>query len=243
MASKANGPATPEQIAEQFAEQFDEAIAVRVAGLAHQRAGDQRKAMACFASARETLVHLGLQAQVAWTLQNEGLVLELLGRPDEALARFTGAEALFRAADERQGWPLMFRRRGDLLRRQGRHDEALAQYDAALAQHRLDDDANGIINTLSCRADSDLARNDVQRARSDLQGALAHLRNLPRRAGEHDFLLFARIARTEAALGNRELAREHATQAHDLARELQLDQDRGSPDVAENLRRLVELER
>lgn len=239
MASNANSPATPEQIAEQF----NEAIAVRVAGMTHQRAGEHRKAMACFASAREILVHLGLQPQVAWTLQHEALVLELLGRHDEAIARFTEAEVIFRTADERSGWPLMFRRRGDLMRRQGRHDEALAQYDAALAQYRLDDDANGIINTLSSRAETDLARNDVQRARSDLQGALAHLRNLPRRAGEYDFLLFARIARAEAALGNREIAREHATQAHDLARELQLDQDRGNPDVADNLRRLAELER
>lgn len=237
MAADAHTPPTPEQAAEQF----DEAIAVRVAGMTHQRVGEHRKAITCFAIAREIFVHLGNQGQLAWTVQNEGLVLEMLGRHDEALARFTEAEQIFRSVDERKGWPLMYRRRGDLLRRQGRHDEALAQYETALTQYRADHEANGIINTLSSRAESDLAGNDLARARSDLQDALAHLRNVPRRAGEYDFLLFARIARAEAALGNGDLARAHATQARNLAHELQLDQDRSNPDVAENLRKLAEL--
>jgi len=229
--------------ADAAAEQFNEAVAVRVAGLTHQRAGEARQALACFASARGIFIHLQQPAQVAWTLHNEAQVLELLGRHDEALAHLSEAERLFRLADEHSGWPLMYRRRGDLLRRQGRHDEALTEYDQALAHYRREGDANGIIATLSSRAESDLARQDLARAHADLRDALGQLRTCPRRAGDVDFLFFARIARAEAALGNRELAREHATQAHDLARELHLDQDRGNPDVADNLRRLTELER
>lgn len=235
----ANRPPTPEQTAAAF----DEAIAVRLAGMAHQRRGDHAQALDRFAAARAAFAALGQQAQVAWTLQNEGQALELLGRHDEALARFAEAERLFREVGERMGWPLMHRRRGDLLRRRGRHAEACAEYDAALAQYRLDGEANGVINTLSSRAESELARDDLPRARSDLQDALAALRTCPRRAGEFDFLLFARIARAEAALGNRDLARQHAAQAHGLARDLHLEQDRSNPDVGENLLRLADLER
>ncbi len=109
-------PLTPEQAAEHIAEQFAEAVAVRVAGTTHQRLGAWAKALACFAVAREIFTELGNQAQVGWTLYHEANVLDLLGRPSEAITCFNQAEQVLRTSSESQAWPLLSRCRDDFLR-------------------------------------------------------------------------------------------------------------------------------
>lgn len=225
----------------QSAEQYAEAVSVRVAGMTHQRLGEFQKAMSCFSIAKEIFSSIGNPTQVAWTLQNEGLVLDLINRQDDALARFTEAEAIFRQNNEIRGWPLMYRRRGDILRRLGRMDQALEQYEGALTDYRPINEINGIINTLSSRAEVHLQRQANDLAAKDLAEAYGLLRQNPRRPSEFDFLLYARLARCSAASGQREQARSHAEAARKIVGELGLDQDRSNPDVAASLRLLTDL--
>lgn len=229
---------TPEQAAEQFAE----AVSVRVAGMTHQRLGAYDKALSCFSIAREIFTHLGNTVQVGWTLQNEGNVLDLLGRQHEALERFDLGEAAMSNSSEYKGWPLMFRRRGDILRRLGRNDEAMVQYDHGLTAYRENNDINGIINTLSSRAEAWLDRGDFVYARRDLDEAAQLLAAHPRRPGEFDCLLLARRARCAVALGDAVAARTFASEARILIADLSLETDRSNPDITVNLRRLAELD-
>jgi|GEM_PF-3825441 len=228
---------TPEQAAEQFAE----AVSVRVAGMTHQRLGAFAKSLSCFAISREIFTHLGNHAQVGWTLQNEGNVLDLLSRHSEAITCFDQAEQAMRASSEPKGWPLMYRRRGDVLRRLGRNEEAMTQYDQGLAAYRGMDEYNGIINTLSSRAEAWLDRGDFPAAQADLDEAAHLLLTHPRRPSEFDCLLLCRRARCAAALDHEESAKSLASEAQSLIGELSLTQDHGNPDVTVNIRRVNEL--
>lgn len=228
---------TPEQTAEQFAE----AVSVRVAGMTHQRLGAYDKAMSCFSIAREIFSHLGHIAQVGWTAHNEGIVLELLGRPQDAIARFNEAERAMRSTDEDKGWPLMYRRRGDVRRRQGHPEEAIIEYDQGLAAYRASNDVNGIINTLSSRAEAAFNRDDFTGAKADLDEAAYLLAAHPRHPNECDALLLARRARCATALGDTATAHALATEARTLIAELSLDQDRSNADIVINLHRLNDL--
>jgi len=218
---------------EQATEQFAEAVAVRVAGVTHQRLGEFAKALSCFATAREIFAHLGNQAQVGWTVQNEGNVLDLLGRPSDAIRCFDQAEQAMRASNELKGWPLLYRRRGDVFRRLKRAGDAMAQYDQGLAAYRGIEEYHGLINTLSSRAEAWLDRGDFPAAQADLDEATQLLTAHPRQPSEYDCLLLCRRARCAAALGHNDDAKSLASKAQALLTELSLAQVHGNPDVTD----------
>jgi tetratricopeptide (TPR) repeat protein len=212
---------------------FAEAISLRLAGMEAHRLGRLETALDHFVKACELFHRSQAPVQVGWTLQNQGLVLEQLGRIDDCLQRFDEAEALFIAHGDGPGHALMSRRRGDVERRRTRYDEALRRYDAGLAEYRAMHDVNGIINSLSARACVLLLRARAADALGDLQQALEQLRSYLRKPGEQDFLLHWRLYRAYQALGQAPEAERHRHVAQTLSQDVRLRDDRSNPDVVE----------
>jgi tetratricopeptide (TPR) repeat protein len=231
MAVSAPAP-SPEESTERYAE----AVAMRMAAAAHRQHGDGRKALACLATAREMFGELGQEAQVAWTMLEEGGTLSAGGRAEDALVRLDEAEAAFARLDAPRGRALAACRAGDALRRLGRPDEARERYGAALDLARPVGDAEIVIACLVARAGLLLASQAYDAAGRDLAEALALRQAHIGAADSGDFLLAARLARWARAAGQAETAAAHAAEARRLADELDLERDRSDPEVAAELR-------
>ena len=218
---------------------FAEAVALRSQGMDLQRQGDYAASLDRITQALHLFQECDNSQQAAWTMQNQGLVLEQLGRRDEALGRFEAATSVFRASNDLQGWPLMFRRRGDCLRRGKDLEAAGRAYEAALKAYVEHHDPNGIINTRSGLGALYLDLKRPHDALGMLTESAAMLRAYHRKGGEYDFLLFARLARTCAALGLPAATDLNADQARAIADQAGLRSDRSNPDVISECAALI----
>jgi tetratricopeptide (TPR) repeat protein len=210
---------------------FADAVGERTRGMDFQREGRHPQALACFERAEALFAKDNDLVQVAWTLQNEGLVLELVGRPEDAIGCFTRAERLFADHADANGADLMYRRRGDVLRRMGRQDEARREYAGALARYDGRHDPNGMINTRCSDAASLLHLRQDHDAKLELHTALTLLRSYHRKAGEYDFLLFARLAEVEQRIGEAKTSAAFRLEASRIIDNAGLRQDRSNPDI------------
>ena len=210
---------------------FDDGVAARTAGMESQRAGRPQAAQVLFERAEELFSKAGDAIQLAWTWQNQGQVLEQLGRIDDALEAYGKAEAAFAQFKQIDGSDLIFRRRGDLLRRLGKHQEATEQYTEALRRYDARRDPNGCINTRSSLAANLLAVGDHAGALNVLHTALANLQSFNRKPGEQDYLLFIRLSVAERAAGHAAVADQYFAEAQAIADSAHLRTDQTNPDV------------
>lgn len=229
---------TSQPTADQATEQYAEAVAMRVAGITHLRLGEGHAALTALAIARDMFAHQGHDAQVAWTMQGEGQVLDMIDRSHEASQRLEEAETIFRRLDDLRGAGHLQRCRADILRRTGHLDEAMVLYGTALDLCHHVNDADGLARILSARAELHLIRQTPDQALVDLTRALALRATSPRRPDAIDFLTQARLARCAIALGKADDAFAHITEAQAIANTLALNNDRSDPDVTAHLKSL-----
>lgn len=210
---------------------FADAIMVRIRGMERHKQGRHGEALELFEQASTAFRRCAAEVQVGWTLQNEGLVLEQLGRAEDALNRFAEAERLFRTHGDGAGSTLMQRRRGDLWRRRGDQPQAVRSYDQGIADYTAAHDVNGVANTLSGRAASHLLAGRAADALADLEQARARLATFLRKPGEQDFLMHYRLGQAHHLLGAASPAQAHRATAQLLVREAGLVDDHTNPDV------------
>jgi tetratricopeptide (TPR) repeat protein len=210
---------------------YSEGVGIRVRAIEAHRAGDYHRALDLYLEAERRFHHAHLPLQVAWTMVGQGRVQEQLGEPAQAIAQFTGAEAMFRYHGDRAGIPLTFRRRGDVMRRQNRQMAALAQYCEGEAIYRTFDDAAGLAATLVGKAASYLAMERRIEAHAALAEAQWLLRERTSEPNEVDFLVQALSARVLGLAGDADHAREHLAQAMRIANLRRLHDDRSDPDL------------
>jgi tetratricopeptide (TPR) repeat protein len=217
---------------------FAEGVALRVKAIDAHRGGHLHRALDLYLESERRFHRAELPMQVAWSMLGQGQVQEQLGEPTQAVALFTGAEAMFRYHGDKAGIPLCFRRRGDVLRRQGRQDAALAQYCEGEAIYRTFCDPLGIVATLACKAMSYLAMGRRIEGHAALAEALWKLQEQPPQHGETDFLIHALSARVAGLNGDADAARAHLAQAVRIADLCGLREDHSNPDVIAECRSL-----
>lgn len=215
---------------------FAEGVELRAQGIAAARAADWHRASDLFTEAEKRFHRAGLGAQVAWTMLHQGQVQERLGEPVEAMAQFTGAEAMLRFHGDRAGIPLCFRRRGDVMRRQKRLDAALAQYCEGEAIYRTFHDPLGMVGILAGKGFAYLAMQRRIEAHAAVAEALWKLQQQPPSHGPDIFLVHALAARVLGMAGDADGAKANLLQALRLAELGQLRDDRTDPDVEGELR-------
>ncbi len=214
---------------------FAAGIDLRAQGIAAQRAGDWHRASDLFAQAEQRFHHANLGAQVAWTMLHQGQIQERLGEPVQAIALFTGAEAMLRFHGDRNGIPLCFRRRGDVLRRQKRLDAALAQYCEGEAIYRTFHDPLGMVGILAGKGLAYQALGRRIEAHAAVAEALWKLQQQPPSLGADIFLIHALAARVLGMAGDADGAKSNLMQALQLADLGGLRCDHSDPDVESEL--------
>lgn len=214
-----------------------EGVELRGKGVAALKAGDWYRASDLFTEAERRFHRAGLGAQVAWTMLLQGQVQERQGEPVDAIAQFTGAEAMLRFHGDRAGIPLCFRRRGDVLRRQKRFEAALAQYCEGEAIYRTFTDPLGMIGILVGKGFAYLGMQRRVEAHAAVAEGLWKLQQLvPPPAPCADlFLLHALAARVLALAGDADGAQANLAAAARLAGQLALRGDHTDPDVEAEL--------
>lgn len=215
---------------------FTEGVDLRMRAIEAHRAGKWHHALDLFVEAERTFHRGGLGTQVAWTMLHQGQVQERLGEPVQAIALFTGAEAMLRFHGDRSGIPLCFRRRGDVFRRQGRQDAAMAQYCEGEALYRTFTDPIGMIGVLVGKAQCYLAMKRRIEAHAAVAEALWKLQQQPPARGGDIFLIHAIAARIVGLMGDADAARAHLAQAAQLAELDALRSDLTDPDVETELK-------
>lgn len=210
---------------------FAEGVELRAQGIVAMRAANWHRASDLFTEAEKRFHKAGLGAQVAWTMLHQGQVQERLGEPVEAIAQFTGAEAMLRYHGDRAGIPLCFRRRGDVLRRQRRLDAALAQYCEGEAIYRTFHDPLGMTGILVGKGFAYLAMQRRIEAHAAVAEALWKLQQQPPSHGPDIFLVHALAARVLGMAGDADGAKANLAQAMHQAQVGQLRADRSDPDV------------
>jgi len=231
-------PPTSQPTAEQATEQYAEAVAMHVAGIIHLRLGEGHAALTALGTARDMFAHQGHDAQVGWTMQGEGQVLDMIDRSHEASQRLEEAETIFRRLDDPRGAGQLQRCRADIMRRTGHLDEAMDLYGTALDLCHQVNDADGMASIVCARAELHLFRQTPDQALTDLTRALALRATSPRRPDTIDFLIQARLARCATALGTANDALAHIREAQAIANTLALNNDRSDPDVTAYLKSL-----
>ncbi len=214
---------------------FAAGIDLRSQGLTAQRDGAWHRASDLFSEAEQRFHRAGLGAQVAWTMLHQGQVQERLGEAVQAIALFTGAEAMLRYHGDRSGIPLCFRRRGDVLRRQKRLDAALAQYCEGEAIYRTFHDPLGMVGILAGKALAYQALGRRIEAHAAVAEALWKLQNQPPCLGADIFLIHALAARVLGMAGDADGAKANLMQALQLANLGGLRGDRSDPDIESEL--------
>jgi tetratricopeptide (TPR) repeat protein len=214
---------------------FAEGVDLRSQGITAQRAGDWHRASDLFTEAERRFHRAALGAQVAWTMLHQGQVQERIGEAVEAIALFTGAEAMLRFHGDRSGIPLCFRRRGDVLRRQKRYDAALAQYCEGEAIYRTFHDPLGMVGILVGKGFAYLGQGRRIEAHAAVAESLWKLQQQPPSHGADIFLAHALAARVLGLAGDADGARANLAQAAQLARLGSLHEDHTDPDVEAEL--------
>lgn len=217
---------------------FAEGVDLRVRAIEAQRTGQWHHALDLFVQAERAFHRGGLGSQVAWTMLHQGQVQERLGEPVQAIALFTGAEAMLRFHGDRSGIPMCFRRRGDVFRRQARLDAAMAQYCEGEAIYRTFTDPIGMVGVLTGKAQCYLAMHRRIEAHAAVAEALWKLQQQPPARGGDIFLLHAIAARVIALAGDADTARSHLAQAAHLASLDGLRGDLTDPDVEAEMKAL-----
>ncbi len=213
---------------------FAEGVALRSQAITAHRAGEWSHASDLFIQAERCFRRAAHGAQVAWTMLHQGQVQERLGEPVEAIALFTGAEAMLRFHGDRAGIPLCCRRRGDVLRRQKRIDAALAQYCEGEAIYRTFHDPLGMIGILAGKALAYMAQQRRVEAHGAVAEALWKLQQPPG-TGPDAFLIHAIAARVLGLAGDADGATTHLGYAAQLAQLCALHDDHSDPDVESEL--------
>ena len=208
---------------------------MRVRAIDAHRRGEWHHALDQYIEAERRFHKANLGAQVAWTMIHQGQVQERLGEAVEAIALFTGAEAMLRFHGDRAGIPLCCRRRGDVLRRQGRQEAALSQYCEGEAIYRSFHDPIGLVGLLAGKAMSYLAINRRIEAHAAIAEALWKMQDQPPGHGCDTFLVHALASRILGMAGDADGARSHLAQAARLAQLDHLRSDRMDPDVENEL--------
>jgi tetratricopeptide (TPR) repeat protein len=214
---------------------FATGVDLRAQGIAAQRAGDWHRALDLLVQAERAFHQAGLGAQVAWTMLHQGQVQERIEEPVQAIALFTGAEAMLRYHGDRSGIPLCFRRRGDVLRRQGRIDAALAQYCEGEGLYRGFHDPLGVIGVLVGKSQAYLALGRRLEAHAAVAEALWKLQQQPPSHGSDVFLAHILASRLLGLAGDADGARANLAQATQLATMGGLRGDHSDPDVEREL--------
>ena len=214
---------------------FAEGVDVRARGIVAQRSGDWHRASDLLTQAERLFHRAGLGAQVAWTMLHQGQVQDRLGEPVEAIALFTGAEAMLRFHGDRSGIPLCCRRRGDVLRRQKRYDAALAQYCEGEGIYRTFHDPIGLVGILVGKGFTYLAQGRRIEAHAAVAEALWKLQQQPPCLGADIFLTPALATRVLGLAGDADGAKANLAQALQLAEISGLRHDRTDPDVEAEL--------
>jgi tetratricopeptide (TPR) repeat protein len=214
---------------------FAAGIDLRAQGITAQRGGDWHRASDLFSEAELRFHRAGLGAQVAWTMLHQGQVQERLGEAVQAIALFTGAEAMLRFHGDRSGIPLCFRRRGDVLRRQKRLDAALAQYCEGEAIYRTFHDPLGMVGILAGKAQAYQVLGRRIEAHAAVAEALWKLQHQPPSLGADIFLIHALASRIQGMAGDADGAKANLVQALQLAELGGLRGDRSDPDVESEL--------
>jgi len=214
---------------------FAAGVDLRTQGITAHRQGDWHRASDLFTEAERRFHRAALGAQVAWTMLHQGQVQERLGEPVEAIAQFTGAEAMLRFHGDRAGIPLCFRRRGDVLRRQKRYDAALAQYCEGEAIYRTFHDHVGMVGTLAGKALTYQAQHRRIEAHGAVAEALWKLQQEQPGLGSDIFLIHAIAARVLGLAGDADGAKANLAQAAHLAQLGSLRDDHSDPDVESEL--------
>lgn len=214
---------------------FAEGVELRAQGITAARAGSWHRASDLFTEAEKRFHRAGLGAQVAWTMLHQGQIQERLDEPVEAMAQFTGAEAMLRYHGDRAGIPLCFRRRGDVLRRQKRLDAALAQYCEGEALYRTFHDPLGMVGILAGKGFAYLAMQRRIEAHAAVAEALWKLQQQPPSHGADIFLVHALAARVLGLAGDADGAQANLAQAARMAELSGLRADRTDPDVEREL--------
>lgn len=214
---------------------FAEGVELRAQGIVAARAASWHRASDLFTEAEKRFHKAGLGAQVAWTMLHQGQVQERLGEPVEAIAQFTGAEAMLRFHGDRAGIPLCFRRRGDVLRRQKRLDASLAQYCEGEAIYRTFHDPLGMLGILVGKGFAYLAMQRRIESHAAVAEALWKLQQQPPSHGPDIFLVHALASRVLGMAGDADGAKANLAQAMRLAELGQLREDRSDPDVESEL--------
>ncbi len=218
---------------------FAEGVDLRAQGITAQRAADWHRASDLFTEAERRFHQAGLGAQVAWTMLHQGQVQERLGEAVEAIAQFTGAEAMLRYHGDRSGIPLCCRRRGDVLRRQKRFDAALAQYCEGEAIYRTFHDPLGMVGILVGKGFTYLAMHRRIEAHAAVAESLWKLQQQPPSHGADIFLAHALAARVLGLAGDPDGAQANLARAAQLARLGGLADDHSDPDVESELKALL----
>lgn len=214
---------------------FAEGVELRAQGIVAARKASWHRASDLFTEAEKRFHKAGLGAQVAWTMLHQGQVQERLGEPVEAIAQFTGAEAMLRYHGDRAGIPLCFRRRGDVFRRQKRFDASLAQYCEGEAIYRNFHDPVGMIGILAGKGFAYLAMQRRVEAHAAVAEALWKLQQQPPSHGPDIFLVHALASRVLGLAGDADGAKANLAQAMQLADIGKLREDRLDPDVESEL--------
>ncbi len=217
---------------------FAAGVDLRSQGIAAQRAADWHRASDLFTEAERRFHRAGLGAQVAWTMLHQGQVQERLGEAVEAIAQFTGAEAMLRFHGDRSGIPLCCRRRGDVLRRQKRFDAALTQYCEGEAIYRGFHDPLGLVGILVGKGFTYLALGRRIEAHAAVAESLWKLQQQPPSHGADIFLAHALATRVLGLAGDADGAKANLVQALQLARLGSLRDDHSDPDVENELAQL-----